>query len=187
MERTPFGQGTRRRQLKETQKRAVLVRQARAGMPLNTGGYAGRVAAVRARMDQLQQRLADVSEQAESDSCSLSPSASSKRQKQRIETYQIQARYELAAIYDRTSNATSRRRSHEARRLAAKLDRRFAADLRLALARRSRVGGTAAAMRAQEARRPSRISRASRSTSAPIRRRMWIPPRPWTATSAFST
>jgi hypothetical protein len=26
-------------------------------------------------------------------------------QKQRIETYQIQARYELAAIYDRASNA----------------------------------------------------------------------------------
>jgi hypothetical protein len=25
-------------------------------------------------------------------------------QKQRIETYQVQARYELAAIYDRTSN-----------------------------------------------------------------------------------
>jgi hypothetical protein len=26
-------------------------------------------------------------------------------QKQRIETYQVQARYELAAIYDRASNA----------------------------------------------------------------------------------
>ena len=52
-------------ELKETQKRAVLVRQARAGMPTNTGAYAGRVAAVRARMDQLQQRLADVSDAAE--------------------------------------------------------------------------------------------------------------------------
>ncbi len=49
--------------LMETQKRAVLVKQARAGVPSNTGDFAGRVAAMRARMDQLQQRLADVSEQ----------------------------------------------------------------------------------------------------------------------------
>ena len=48
-------------ELKETQKRAVLVRQARAGTPLTTGGYASRVAAIRSRIDQLHERLADVS------------------------------------------------------------------------------------------------------------------------------
>jgi hypothetical protein len=34
-------------ELVETQKRAVLVKQAREGMPTNTGGFAGRVSAVR--------------------------------------------------------------------------------------------------------------------------------------------
>jgi len=90
-------------ELKETQKRAVLVRQARAGVPSNTGAYSGRVAALRARMDQLQQRLADVSAQQ-----NLFLQALAVRelegQKQRISTYQIQARYELAAIYDRAAN-----------------------------------------------------------------------------------
>ena len=47
--------------LKETQKRAVMVRQASAGVPANTGAYAGRIEALRARMDVLQQRLADAS------------------------------------------------------------------------------------------------------------------------------
>jgi TolA-binding protein len=89
--------------LKETQKRAVLVRQARAGTPLTTGGYAARVAAVRARIDQLQERLADVSERQNLYLQSLAI-RELEGQKQRIETYQIQARYELAAIYDRTSN-----------------------------------------------------------------------------------
>ncbi len=90
-------------ELKETQKRAVLVRQARAGVPTNTGAYAGRVAAIRARMDLLQQRLADVSGQQNRFLQALAI-GELESQKQRIETYQIQARYELAAIYDRAEN-----------------------------------------------------------------------------------
>ncbi len=92
--------------LKETQKRAVLVRQARAGTPSTTGGYASRVAAIRARIDELHERLADV---AERQSLFLQSLAirELEGQKQRIETYQIQARYELAAIYDRTSSGPS--------------------------------------------------------------------------------
>ena len=89
--------------LKETQKRAVLVRQARVGTPLTTGGYASRVAAIRSRIDQLHERLADVSERQNEFLQSLAIQEL-EGQKQRIETYQIQARYELAAIYDRTSN-----------------------------------------------------------------------------------
>jgi hypothetical protein len=89
--------------LKETQKRAVLVKQARAGTPVNTGAYADRVLAMRDRMDRLQQRLADVSLQQNRFLQTLAI-RELEGQKQRISTYQIQARYELAAIYDRASN-----------------------------------------------------------------------------------
>jgi tetratricopeptide (TPR) repeat protein len=90
--------------LKETQKRAVLVKQARVGTPLTTGGYATRVADVRARIDELHQRLADASDK-QNQFLQLLAVRELEGQKQRIETYQVQARYELAAIYDRASNA----------------------------------------------------------------------------------
>jgi hypothetical protein len=90
-------------ELKETQKRAVLVRQARAGMPTDTGAYAGRIGAIRARMDQLQQRLTDVSAQ-QNRFLQVLAIRELEGQKQRISTYQLQARYELAAIYDRAAN-----------------------------------------------------------------------------------
>ena len=94
-------------ELKETQKRAVLVRQAREGTPLTTGGYASRVAAIRARIDQLQDRLADISDRQNGFLQSLAI-RELEGQKQRIETYEVQARYELAAIYDRTSNGPAK-------------------------------------------------------------------------------
>jgi hypothetical protein len=89
--------------LKETQKRAVLVRQARAGVPTNTGAYTGRVRAIRTRMDELQQRMTDVSAQQNQFLQALAI-RELQGQKQRISTYQLQARYELAAIYDRAAN-----------------------------------------------------------------------------------
>ena len=89
--------------LKETQKRAVLVKQARAGVPTNTGTYAGRVAALRSRLDQLQLRLADMSARQNRYLQALAI-RELEGQKLRISTYQIQARYELAAIYDRAAN-----------------------------------------------------------------------------------
>jgi hypothetical protein len=94
-------------QLKETQRRAVLVRQARVGTPLTTGGYASRVAALRARIDELHQRLAEVADKQNGFLQSLAI-RELEAQKQRIETYQVQARYELAAIYDRASNAPAK-------------------------------------------------------------------------------
>jgi hypothetical protein len=90
--------------LKETQKRAVLVKQAREGTPLTTGEYGSRVSDVRGRIDDLQQRLADVSER-QNRFLQVLAIQELEGQKQRIEAYQIQARYELAAIYDRASNA----------------------------------------------------------------------------------
>jgi hypothetical protein len=89
--------------LKETQKRAVMVKQARAAVPTNTGAYASRIAAVRARLDALQQRLSDVSDQQNRFLQALAI-RELEGQKVRIATYQIQARYELAAIYDRAAN-----------------------------------------------------------------------------------
>jgi hypothetical protein len=87
----------------ETQKRAVLVKQARTGVPTNTGGFAARVAAIRERMDLLQERLAALSEKQNRFLQALAIEELG-RQKQRIETYQVQARFELAAIYDKTTN-----------------------------------------------------------------------------------
>jgi hypothetical protein len=89
--------------LVETQKRAVLVRQARAGVPTNNGEFSTRVAALRARMDQLQQRLAALSERQNRFLQALAIDEL-ERQKQRIEIYQIQARFELAAIYDKATS-----------------------------------------------------------------------------------
>jgi hypothetical protein len=90
-------------ELKETQKRALLVRQARERTPLANGAYASRAAAMRARIDDLQHRLADVAEQQNQYLQALAI-RELEGQKRRIETYQIQARYELAAIYDRAGN-----------------------------------------------------------------------------------
>jgi tetratricopeptide (TPR) repeat protein len=90
--------------LVETQKRTVLVKQARQDMPSNTGGFASRVTAVRERMDQLLQRLAALSEQQNRFLQALAI-RELEAQKRRIEVYQIQARYELAAIYDKATQA----------------------------------------------------------------------------------
>lgn len=89
--------------LKETQKRSVLVRQARATIPVNTGGNAARIAAVRARIDELQTRLAAVSERQNRYLQAIAVDEL-ERQKERIETYQVQARYALASIYDRAAD-----------------------------------------------------------------------------------
>jgi len=86
----------------ETQRRALLVKQARAAVPSDTGDFAARVAAVRDRMDQLKQRLAALTEKQNRYLQSIAIEELG-RQKQRIETYQIQARFELAAIYDKAT------------------------------------------------------------------------------------
>jgi len=87
----------------ETQRRALLVKQARAGVPSDTGAFGARVAAVRDRMDQLQERLAELTEKQNRYLQSIAIEEL-ERQKQRIDTYQIQARFELAAIYDKATN-----------------------------------------------------------------------------------
>ena len=89
--------------IKNTQKQSVLVRQARDTVPATSGGFSGKIAGVRGRIDDLQERLAVTSEKQNRYLQALAI-RELESQKARIETYQIQARYELAAIYDRASN-----------------------------------------------------------------------------------
>ena len=58
--------------LLETQKRAVQVKQARTGMPTNTGAFATRVQTMRARMDELQERLSALAEKQNRYTCRTS-------------------------------------------------------------------------------------------------------------------
>ncbi|MDP8986210.1 MAG: tetratricopeptide repeat protein [Pseudomonadota bacterium] len=89
--------------LVQTQRRVVAVKQARSGMPANTGSFAARVTAVRARMDELQQRLTELSGR-QNRFLQVLAIRELQGQKQRIELYQIQARYALAAIYDKAAD-----------------------------------------------------------------------------------
>lgn len=88
--------------LVETQKRAVLVAQARQSMPNDTGVFGTRVSAVGTRIDQLEQRLSALSRKQDQYLQTLAI-RELELQKQRILVYQAQARYELAAIYDKVS------------------------------------------------------------------------------------
>jgi hypothetical protein len=71
-------------------------------MPNNTGQFAERVAALRARLDASQQRLAGVA-QMQNGLLEGLARTELEEQKERIGTYQIQARFALASIYDRAA------------------------------------------------------------------------------------
>ena len=76
-------------------------------MPSSNGDFVARVGAVRNRMDQLQMRLAELSER-QSRFLQALAIRELEAQKRRLEVYQVQARYELAAIYDKASQASPR-------------------------------------------------------------------------------
>ncbi len=88
--------------LREAQNRWVRVQRARGSMPDNTGQFAARVAALRARLDAAQVRLAGVARQ-QNGLLERLARVELEQQKERIGTYQIQARFALAAIYDRAA------------------------------------------------------------------------------------
>ena len=73
-------------------------------MPTNTGEFAARVAALRQRIDGLQARLA-ATEQKQSAYLAAIAVSELEQQKSRLATYQVQARFALATIYDRAANA----------------------------------------------------------------------------------
>jgi len=86
--------------LEELQNRWVLVQNARATVPSNTGEFAERIAALAGRIRSVRQRLADTSGQ---QSVYLQNVAATEltAQKQRLAEYAVQARFALADIYDR--------------------------------------------------------------------------------------
>ena len=110
--------------LREAQNRWVRVQKARGSMPNNTGDSPARVEALRQRLEAAQVRLADVAKQQNGLLEQLARNEL-EQQKERIGTYQIQARFALASIYDRaalgggTVAAPAARRHRIARRSRA--------------------------------------------------------------------
>jgi len=88
--------------LREAQNRWVRVQKARSSMPNNTGEFAARVEALRQRLEAAQQRLAGVAQMQNGLLEGLARNEL-ELQKERIGTYQIQARFALASIYDRAA------------------------------------------------------------------------------------
>jgi lipopolysaccharide biosynthesis regulator YciM len=86
--------------LEELQNRWVRVQQARTTVPSDTDEFAGRIAALAARVQAMRELLAQTSQQ---QSHYLDDVAESelRAQKERLDAYAVQARFALADIYDR--------------------------------------------------------------------------------------
>jgi hypothetical protein len=93
--------------LREMEKRWLRVQQARDAFPNDTAGFATRVAALKPRIDALNTRLAAAG-QAQGDYLASIAVQELEAQKQRLASYQVQARFALATIYDRAANAGSK-------------------------------------------------------------------------------
>ena len=92
--------------LHEAQSRWIRVEQARRAVPTNTGEFATRIAALRARIDELATRLA-ATEQQQADYLARVAVDELEDQKSRLATYQVQARFALGEMYDRAANAAA--------------------------------------------------------------------------------
>jgi hypothetical protein len=89
--------------LHEAENRWIRVERARQSVPTNNGEFAARVAALKGRIDALQIHLA-AAEQKQSDYLGQVAVAELEQQKDRLSTYQVQARFALATMYDRAAN-----------------------------------------------------------------------------------
>jgi hypothetical protein len=90
--------------LREAQNRWIRVERARKSVPTNTGEFAARVASLKARIDALQVRLAGT-EQKQSAYLARIAVDELEQQKGRLASYQVQARFALATMYDRAANS----------------------------------------------------------------------------------
>jgi hypothetical protein len=90
--------------LHEAQARWIRVERARKSVPTNTGEFASRIAALQQRIDALQIRLVDAAQKQDGYLAQLAV-RELEGQKDRLATYQIQARFALATMYDRAANA----------------------------------------------------------------------------------
>jgi hypothetical protein len=89
--------------LNEAQSRWIRVERARHDVPTNTGEFAARVAELRRRIDALQTRLASAEEKQGTYLAQIAVHEL-EAQKTRLVTYQVQARFALATMYDRAAN-----------------------------------------------------------------------------------
>ena len=89
--------------LHEAQSRWIRVDRARKAVPNNNGEFAARVAALKERIDALQVRLAASQDKQRGYLADLAVRELD-QQKERLAAYQVQARFELAAMYDRAAN-----------------------------------------------------------------------------------
>jgi hypothetical protein len=94
-------------QLQELQNRWIRVQRARAIAPTNTGDFADRIAALAARIKAVRDRLADSSQQQSQYLAKLAESEL-QSQRDRIASYMMQARVQLADIYDRSSDQSDK-------------------------------------------------------------------------------
>ena len=88
--------------LNEAQNRWVRVQHARGSVPTNTSDFAARIAALAARIAQLNGALAQSAQQ-QNHFLEQLASQALLEQKDRLAAYQVQARFALADIYDRAS------------------------------------------------------------------------------------
>ncbi len=90
----------------------MRVQHARKIVPTNTGEFAARIAALQTRIAALQGRLVST-QQRQNDYLAGLAVRSCRSRKTRLAAYRVQARYELAAMYDRAQD-TDRRASRGA-------------------------------------------------------------------------
>jgi hypothetical protein len=89
--------------LNEAQSRWIRVERARHDVPTNTGEFAARVAELRGRIEALQTRLAAVEEKQGAYLAQIAVHEL-EQQQARLATYQVQARFALATMYDRAAS-----------------------------------------------------------------------------------
>jgi hypothetical protein len=90
--------------LHEAQSRWIRVDRARKSVPTNTGEFDARIASLQQRIDAIQLRLVDVAQKQNNYLAALAV-RELQGQKDRLATYQVQARFALASMYDRAANA----------------------------------------------------------------------------------
>ena len=94
--------------LHETQSRWIRVERARKNVPVNTGEFATRITALKRRIDALEVRLV-AAEQQQRDYLAYVAVRELEQQKDRLATYQIQARFALGSMYDRAASSDAAR------------------------------------------------------------------------------
>jgi TolA-binding protein len=92
--------------LHEAQSRWIRVDKARHSVPNNNGEFAARLAALKARISELQGRLASA-QKAQQGYLQQIAVAELSDQKDRLDAYEVQARFALATMYDKAANSES--------------------------------------------------------------------------------